>query len=76
VNIPRSIQGVEVALLFREVTPEEYRVSIRSRGKVNVGRLALQFDGGGHHNAAGCTLHGKEKEVYGAMIRAVGEALR
>jgi phosphoesterase RecJ-like protein len=75
VNIPRSIRGVEVALFFRESGPDEYRVSLRSRGAVNVGSLASKFQGGGHSNAAGCTLYGEEREVYETMIKAVSEAL-
>ena len=75
VNIPRSIRGVEVAMLFKELAPGEYRVSLRSRGKVDVGALASKLKGGGHHNAAGCTLYGNEENVYQIMIRAVGEAI-
>ncbi len=58
VNYPRSIAGVEVAFTAREIGPEEYKLSFRSRGTVNVAALAAEFGGGGHHNAAGCRLQG------------------
>jgi len=63
VNYPRSIHGVEVAVLFREVRQGVYKVGFRSKGKVNVAALAAAFGGGGHHNAAGCVVNGSIDEV-------------
>lgn len=56
IQFPRMIQGVEVAMLFREIGPQEVRVSFRSRAWVDVSRLAQEFGGGGHARAAGCTI--------------------
>lgn len=58
VNYALSIQGVEVALFFRELAGEKFRVSLRSKGAVNVARLAEHFGGGGHDVASGCSLDG------------------
>jgi phosphoesterase RecJ-like protein len=63
VNYPRSIYGVEVAVFFREITPGLFKVGFRSKGKVDVSALAAEFGGGGHHNAAGCTIAGSLEEV-------------
>lgn len=63
VNYPRSIHGVEVSVFFREIKPDVFKVGFRSKGKVNVSSLAIAFGGGGHHNAAGCTLFGSLEEV-------------
>jgi bifunctional oligoribonuclease and PAP phosphatase NrnA len=75
VNYPRSIHGVEVAILFREVNHEVYKIAFRSKGKVNVSELAIALGGGGHHNAAGCLLHGPieevKKTVYSLLERAL-----
>lgn len=56
INHARSIAGVEVAIMIREVGPSAVKVSLRSNTWVNVNEIAAQFGGGGHKRAAGCTL--------------------
>ncbi|MEZ4485374.1 MAG: bifunctional oligoribonuclease/PAP phosphatase NrnA [Syntrophotaleaceae bacterium] len=68
INYPRSIRGVEVALLFREAGGDGFKVSFRSKGKVDVGELARQLGGGGHHNAAGATLKGELAEIQATVF--------
>jgi phosphoesterase RecJ-like protein len=63
INYPRSIRGVEVALFFRELQDSCFKVGFRSKGKVDVSKLAAGFGGGGHHNAAGCKISGTVDEV-------------
>src|SRR5208283_5024993 len=63
VNYPRSIRGVEVAIFFREIEPGLFKIGFRSKGTVDVSALASVFGGGGHHNAAGCTMSGTIAEV-------------
>jgi phosphoesterase RecJ-like protein len=75
VNYPRSIQGVEVAILFRQVSDRVYKVGFRSKGKVNAARLAVLLGGGGHHNAAGCTVTGSIEEVRNTVFSAIEKAL-
>ena len=75
INLPRSLKGVEVALLLREVSPVQYRVSLRSRGSVDVARIALAFQGGGHPNAAGCTVEGTLSEVKSKVLEQVKAVL-
>ncbi len=75
ISYPRSIAGVEVALLFREESPGRSRVSLRSRGKVDVGAIAVRFGGGGHHNASGCSVEGTLDEVRAHVLREVEKAL-
>jgi bifunctional oligoribonuclease and PAP phosphatase NrnA len=59
VNYLISIAGVESAVFLREVSDESlFRLSIRSKGKLDVARIAEQFGGGGHRNASGCTING------------------
>jgi phosphoesterase RecJ-like protein len=58
VNYAISIAGVQVAAFFRELPDKRYRVSLRSKGEVNVAAVAENFGGGGHHNASGCSLDG------------------
>ncbi|KIH76798.1 phosphoesterase RecJ domain-containing protein [Geoalkalibacter ferrihydriticus] len=68
VNYPRSIRGVEVAILFRQIGPEVYKVGFRSKGRVDVGALARQLGGGGHHNAAGAEVQGSLEDVRGLVF--------
>lgn len=69
VNYCRSIKGVEVGLLFREISVETYKVSLRSKNNVNVNMLAAKFGGGGHPKAAGCVLKGSLRDVQEKVTR-------
>jgi phosphoesterase RecJ-like protein len=74
VNYPRSVESVRVACLFRE-RDGRVKVSLRGKGDVEVNRIAARFGGGGHRNAAGCTVAGSLDEVRSAVLAAVTEAL-
>jgi phosphoesterase RecJ-like protein len=75
VNIPLAAREVEAVLYMRESAPNAYRVSLRSKGDINVARVAEKFGGGGHKNAAGCRVEGvweeKEKEILAELTKAV-----
>jgi bifunctional oligoribonuclease and PAP phosphatase NrnA len=58
VNYVLSIGEVEVAAFFRELPDGRCRVSLRSKGKLDVSRIAERFGGGGHECASGCALNG------------------
>jgi bifunctional oligoribonuclease and PAP phosphatase NrnA len=75
VNEGRRIAGVEVSALFRERGPDRFRVSFRSRGRVDVSQIALQLDGGGHKNAAGGTAQGPLEDVRARVAELVERAL-
>ncbi len=74
VNFPKSIRGVEVALLFRE-TERGVKVSFRSKGRVDVAAIASSLGGGGHKAAAGCDLDFTLEEAVEKVIPVVEEAL-
>lgn len=71
VDFPRSIDGVEVAVSILQVKDELFRISFRSRGKVNVNDVASEFGGGGHPSASGCVVKGMYEEVIEKIVRAV-----
>jgi bifunctional oligoribonuclease and PAP phosphatase NrnA len=75
VTYPRSIGGVKVAVLLREETPGRVKVSLRGKGEVPVNRIAGRFGGGGHENAAGCTVPGSLDHATATVLAAVREAL-
>jgi phosphoesterase RecJ-like protein len=58
VNYALSIQDVQVAIFFRELPDQRYRISLRSKGEQNVAKVAEVFGGGGHACASGCSLDG------------------
>jgi phosphoesterase RecJ-like protein len=58
VNYAIGIAGVEAAVLLRELPDGKIRLSLRSKGAVDVARIAASFGGGGHRHAGGCTLAG------------------
>ena len=68
VNYARSLDSAVLALGLKEVVPGEIRVSLRSKGEVNVSDLASRHGGGGHRNAAGCTLHGSLRSVQRKLV--------
>ena len=70
VEFPRSIEGVRMALLFREVSQGRVKVSLRSVGEVDVAAFAKVFGGGGHTKAAGLAIPGSLAEVQSAVLSA------
>ena len=71
----RIIKGVEVAIFIYEVKPQEFKVSLRSKGKVNVNEVASFFGGGGHVLAAGCTFHGSVYDVMNNLLEIIEKQL-
>ena len=55
--------GVEVAIFLYETSPRTYKVSLRSRSRVDVSVIASYFGGGGHVRAAGCSMQGSIHDV-------------
>ncbi len=72
----RAIGGPRVAILFVEPDHDAVRVSLRSDGSVDVSEIALEFGGGGHAMAAGCTVTGKVELVERSVLEAVTIALK
>lgn len=76
VNYARSLKGVEVAIFVREISQDKYKASIRSKGSIDVTKIAGIFDGGGHVNASGCLVKGSFSEVKQKLIGATEAVLR
>lgn len=73
VNYARSIEGVEIGILFKELRPNEIKLSWRSSVAVDVSKLAAYFGGGGHARAAGCTINGPVDQVVNDVLKFVAE---
>ncbi len=76
VDFPRKVQDVEVAVFFRHNGPNSYKVSMRSKGKVNVQKIAKGFGGGGHPPAAGCRIKGPLKDVQEKVLKAIRKEIK
>lgn len=70
-NFPRMIKTVKVSVFLRELDSSSYKISMRSKGDVNVAGVAEAFGGGGHMNAAGCKIQGDLRAVKGALLKAI-----
>jgi phosphoesterase RecJ-like protein len=70
VEVPRSIAGVRMALLFREIAAGRVKVSLRSVGRVDVAAFARPYGGGGHTKASGLSLEGSLGHVQGQILEA------
>jgi len=75
INYARSIRGVEVATQLREAGNDVWRISFRSRGKVDVSSLAAKFGGGGHYNTASCEMSGSPQEIEARLSQALVDLL-
>jgi phosphoesterase RecJ-like protein len=75
VNYPLTVGEVEAVVLLKECSPGVYRTSLRSKGEVNVARVAGMFGGGGHRNAAGCTLTGTWEETEQKIVSLLRDAV-
>ncbi len=76
VEFPRSVAGVRMALLFREIAQGRVKVSLRSIGGVDVAAFAKPYGGGGHVHASGVSLEGDLPEVQSRILAAARQFLR
>ncbi len=75
IDHPRSIAGVDAVALIRQVDEEHFKVSLRSRGDIDVEKLARQNGGGGHRNAAGYMADGPIADLREKVVKALQAAL-
>jgi phosphoesterase RecJ-like protein len=66
---------VDAVALIRELPDGNHKVSLRSRGELDIEKIARHHGGGGHRNAAGFTLAGDGEEVRGQVASELGAAL-
>lgn len=76
INFPLSVKDVEAVAFFKQAeSAERWRVSLRSKGAVDVGRIAAARGGGGHRNAAACVLTGAAPALQDDVLRALEHAV-
>ena len=70
ISYPRYVEGVEIAVLFKQVEDNLTRVSFRSK-ELDVAKIALSFGGGGHNKAAGCSIYAPLSEAKKTVLKVV-----
>ena len=68
--------GTECAMFLYEIGSMEYKVSLRSKGLVNVAEIAELFGGGGHARAAGCTMNGTQHDIINNLSEYIERQLK
>lgn len=76
VNQLQGIKGVDCAIFMYEAGTLEYKVSMRSNGRVNVAEVAMKFGGGGHVRAAGCTMNGTYHDNINNLSKEIAAQLK
>lgn len=75
IDVPRSIAGVDAVALIRQREDGSHKVSLRSRGEVDVEKIARHHGGGGHRNAAGFAMEGDGEEIRRQIVEELAAAL-
>jgi bifunctional oligoribonuclease and PAP phosphatase NrnA len=76
INFPLTVKDIEAVAFFKEIGANDWRVSLRSKGTVDVGAIARWQGGGGHTNAAGCSAKGSLDDVNRQFGQLLTEAIR
>ena len=75
INLPLTVKEIQAVVFFKQVEGEEYRVSMRSKGDIDIGAVAKEFGGGGHKNAAGCTVSGAIDALQKLLLEKIEQAI-
>jgi phosphoesterase RecJ-like protein len=63
INLPLTVKEIKAVVFFKENGPDDWRISMRSKGDVDINAVAREFGGGGHKNASGCSATGSFSEL-------------
>jgi len=75
INLPLTVKEILAAVFFKENGPGDWRVSMRSKGAIDVNAIAKEFGGGGHKNASGCSAKGTLPELRVLFERKLTDAI-
>jgi phosphoesterase RecJ-like protein len=71
IDIPRTVKGIDISVLYSQLKNKYFKISLRSKGQINVERVARKFGGGGHINAAACRIEGNIEEIKILILEAI-----
>ena len=63
INEPLTVKDIQAVVFFKEIGPRDWRISMRSKGAVDINAVAKEYGGGGHKNASGCSATGDLAEL-------------
>lgn len=75
INLPLTVKEILAVVFFKEVGPDDWRVSMRSKGDVDINAIAREFGGGGHQNASGCSARGDLESLRMLFQQKVATAI-
>jgi len=75
INLPLTVKEIVAVVFFKENGPDDWRVSMRSKGEVDVNAIAKEFGGGGHKNASGCSAAGTLAELKALFEHKLSDAI-
>jgi bifunctional oligoribonuclease and PAP phosphatase NrnA len=75
INLPLTVKEIQAVVFFKQIEGEEYRVSMRSKGDIDIGAVSKEFGGGGHKNAAGCTVKGGIDALQKTFVEKIEDAI-
>ena len=75
INLPLTVKEIQSVVFFKQDEADAYRVSMRSKGDIDIGAVAKEFGGGGHKNAAGCTVTGAIATLQQLFIEKIAGAI-
>ena len=75
INLPLTVKEIQAVVFFKQIEGEQYRVSMRSKGEIDVSSVAKEFGGGGHKNAAGCTVSGGIDQLQKQFVAMIEQAI-
>lgn len=75
VNLPLTVKEIVAVAFFKETGPDQWRISLRSKGTIDVNAVARLYGGGGHTNASGCSATGELEVLRGVFVTRIAEAM-
>ncbi|MCX8069995.1 MAG: bifunctional oligoribonuclease/PAP phosphatase NrnA [Thermodesulfovibrionales bacterium] len=75
VDFPKRTVYIKVSVLIKEISENKYRISMRSKNGINVAIVASQYGGGGHKNAAGCTIENNLESIKKDLFKKISEVM-
>ena len=75
INLPLTVKEIQAVVFFKQIEGDSYRISMRSKGDIDIAAVAKEFGGGGHTNAAGCTESGGIDTLQKIFVEKIEAAI-